>query len=80
MPWFDFIWDDEENVAHLAEHGLKPEEVADVVRYPDNRSYSRSSGLPVAFGYTPTGRYVCVVYQQFDSQLVYIVTAYDVEP
>jgi len=29
MPWYDFIWNDEPggNVAHIADHGITPEEV-----------------------------------------------------
>ena len=31
---------------------------------PDETGVSRSSGRPIAFGYTPDGRYICVVYEE----------------
>ncbi|MDA1016891.1 MAG: hypothetical protein O3A00_20840 [Planctomycetota bacterium] len=40
---------------------------------------SRSSGLPIVFGFTPDGRYIMVVYEQIDDITIYPVTAYDVE-
>jgi len=79
MPWFDFIWDEAENLAHLAEHDLTPEDVEDVVRYADNRSISRTTGRQIAFGFTPSGRHVCVVYDKIEVMTVYVVTAYDVD-
>jgi hypothetical protein len=39
---------------------------------------SRSSGRPVAFGDTSTGRHLMVVYDEVDEDTVYPVTAYDV--
>lgn len=46
---------------------------------PVDRDVSRSSGLPIVFGFTPEGRYIFVVYEQVDDVTVYPVTAYDVE-
>ena len=81
MPWFDFIWDDGEegNVEHIAEHGLTPEDVEEVVQNPRSTDKSRSSGRPVATGYTPDGRYVFVVYELMDDVTVYVVSAYEVD-
>ena len=42
-------------------------------------SLSRSSGLPIVFGFTPDGRYIMVVYEQIDDVTIYPVTAYDLE-
>jgi hypothetical protein len=39
---------------------------------------SRSSGQPVVFGDTSTGRHLIVVYEEIDADAVYPVTAYDV--
>ena len=39
---------------------------------------SRSSGRPVVFGDTSTGRHLMVVYEEIDADTVYPVTAYDV--
>ena len=40
---------------------------------------SRTSGLPIVFGFTLDGRYIMVVYEQIDAITVYPVTAYDVD-
>ena len=68
MPYFDFIWEttDDGNVAHLAEHGLTPEEIEPIVLNPDRLSVSRASGRPIAFGFTNDGREIAVVYEQID--------------
>lgn len=39
---------------------------------------SRSSGRPVVFGDTSTGRHLLVLYEEIDADTVYPVTAYDV--
>ena len=81
MPYYEFIWNEEPsgNVEHIAEHGLPPEDVEEVVFNPVDRDVSQSSGLPIVFGFTPDGRYVMVVYEQIDDVTIYPVTAYDVE-
>jgi uncharacterized DUF497 family protein len=81
MPWYDFVWNDEPggNVEHIAEHGLSPEDVEAVVCAPLKTTVSRSSGRPVAVGYTPDGRLVFVVFELLDDVTVYPVTAYEVE-
>jgi uncharacterized DUF497 family protein len=56
--------DEDGNVAHIAEHGLTPEDGNAVMMAPDETGVSRSSGRPIAFGYTPDGRYICVVYEE----------------
>jgi hypothetical protein len=77
------IWDDErgQNVEHVAEHGLTPDEVEDVL-LDDTipAAHSNSSGLPCKFGYTSTGRYIIVVWQEVneDPRIIYPVTAYEV--
>ena len=81
MPWFDFIWDEElgGNVEHVKEHGLRPEDVEEVVQQPETNEKSRSSGLPSVKGHTPDGRYIFVVYEQIDDMTVYVVSAYEVD-
>jgi hypothetical protein len=77
------IWDDEPgaNVEHIASHGLTPEEVDDVL-YNDALPtvYSDSSGDPGKFGHTRTGRYIFVVWKEYDEdpRVIYPITAYDV--
>ncbi len=75
------IWDDSPggNVDHIAEHGLTPEDVEEVLSGPQVLDTSRSSGLPVALGFTSSGEYICVVFEWADEDTVYPVTAYVVE-
>jgi hypothetical protein len=53
-------WDDPDdegsNTAHIAEHGLAPEEVESVL-FGENTTFdvSDSSGRPIAFGHTDMG-------------------------
>jgi len=79
MPWFEFIWDERENLAHLAEHDLGPKDVEDIVRFSEFRAVSRSTGREIVFGQTPSGRNVCVVFEQIDPLTVYVITAYEVD-
>jgi uncharacterized DUF497 family protein len=81
MPWFDFIWNDEPggNVDHIAEHGLTPADVEAVICNPLETTTSRSSGRPIATGYTTDGRLIVVLYEEIDEFTVYPVTAFDVE-
>jgi hypothetical protein len=79
-------WDDphdaEGNTAHIAENGLTPEEVESVLLNPRaSHDVSGSTGRPVAFGSTTTGRYIVVVYEVLnpdDPLIVRPITAYDV--
>lgn len=77
------IWDldddPEGNVQHVAEHDLTKEEVEEVLAYPEHRTKSRSSGLPVVLGSTSTGRFIAVVFQEIDEDTARPVTAYDIE-
>ncbi len=81
MPYFDFVWEltDDGNVAHIAEHGLTPEDVEPIVLNPDYLSVSRSSGRPIAFGFIDDGRQIAVIYEQIDDCTVYPITAFDVD-
>ncbi len=79
------IWDDADdpdgNVAHIAEHGLTPAEVEDVLLDDTIREeVSRSSGRPCKFGHTSTGRFIIVVFdeQHDDPRMLYPITAYEV--
>ena len=80
---WDLDEDDTGNVRHIAEHGLSKEEVDDVLQNPDNpTTVSLSSGEPVTFGWTGTGRYIVVVWEHVldDPWTIRPVTAYDVPP
>ncbi len=80
MPWYDIIWNYEPggNVDHIAEHGLTTQDVEAVICNPLERTTSRTSGRPIATGYTPDGRLIFVVYEEIDDVTVYPVTAYEV--
>ena len=78
MPFFFFVWDDE-NERHLAERGVTADEFAEVVCDPDRLETSRSSGRPIAFGPTSTGKYLACVYELLDQETVYAITAYEPE-
>ena len=84
MGYSTAIWDldddPEGNVQHIAEHGITKEEVEEVLEQPDDVVTSRSSGQPIAFGETSTGRIIAVVYEEIDLETVYPITAYEVEP
>ena len=69
-------------MAHIAQNDLTPEDVNAVLMDPveiGTIGTSRSSKRPIAFGYTPDGRYICVVYEEIDEYTLYPVTAFEVE-
>jgi uncharacterized DUF497 family protein len=79
-------WDDPDdkrgNTAHIAEHGLTLDEVVSAL-LDDQTTFdvSDSSGRPIAFGFTDTGRFVAIVFEvlNLDNPLVIRpITAYEV--
>jgi hypothetical protein len=87
MPKLSFVWDLEDdpdgNVAHIAEHGVTPEEVEEVLEAEHgSATTSRSSGNPIVFGWTQTGKYIAVVFEEVDDDppTVYPITAYETQP
>ena len=66
------------NVQHCLADGVSKEEVEDVFTHPIDTDISRSSGHPVVFGETRTGRIVMVVYELIDEFTIYPITAYEV--
>ena len=81
------IWDLEDepdgNVAHITEHGVTQDEVEEVVGNPANKSVpSDTSGRPLTFGWTSTGRYLGVVWEHVsdDPRTIKPVTAFDAPP
>ena len=57
----------------------RPEDVEEVLFNPLDHDISRSSGLPIVFGFTPDSRFILVVYEVIDKARIYPITAYDVE-
>ena len=84
MGFSTAIWDLDDdpngNVRHISEHGITKEEVEEVLENPAGIESSRSSGRPIAFGETSTGRIIAVVYEEIEEDTVCRVTAYEVEP
>jgi uncharacterized DUF497 family protein len=83
MGYSFIIWDLDAdldgNVQHLADHDVTTDEAEEVLANPEHQMTSRSSGLPVVFGTTSTGRFIAVVFQEIDDDTARPVTAYDIE-
>ena len=65
----------------LLEHDVTQDEVEEVLdEYFDATAVSRSSGNPITFGWTSTGRYIAVVWELVDEDtpMIYPLTAYPV--
>ena len=78
MAFFFFLWT-EERIAHLALNDVTPDEFEYVVSFPDARDQSRTSGNPVAMGWTGEGRYLICVYEQIDADTVFPLTAFELK-
>ena len=82
MPYSSIFWDMDDdpdgNVQHCAAHGVSKQEVEEVIERATDADISRSSGRPVVFGLTVTGRNLMVVYDEIDEDTVYPITAYEV--
>lgn len=81
------IWDLDDdpagNVQHILEHGLTKDEVSSVFeRGMAYTTESRSSGNPITFGETFTGRYIAIVWEHVDDDplTIYPITAYEPTP
>lgn len=80
MPYYHFFWN-EEIEEYLLQHGIGYQEFESIVSAPDAVGLSRSSGLPIAFGWTATGKYIACVYEADDDGItIYPKTAYEIEP
>jgi hypothetical protein len=87
MAIVQVIWDlrddPQGNLQHIAEHDVTPEEVEEVLENRWNEAVaSASSGNPIAFGWTSTGKYLAVVFEKIevDPPMAYPITAYPVNP
>ena len=84
--WFEqILWDLDDdpdgNAQHIAEHGLTIEEVEEVLQAATEALASNSSGRPLVFGTTTSGKYIAVVFDviEEDPLAIYPVTAYEPE-
>ena len=79
------IWDLDDdpdgNVQHIAENGLTPEEVEQILLQAEEIGTSDSSGLPMVFGLAGTGSYIGVVFQIVEKIpfSVRVVTAFETD-
>lgn len=77
MAYYEFLWT-EEIIIHLGEHGVTPDDFEQIVRFPEARGNSRSTGRPCCWGETADGRWVICVYEKIDDVTILPVTAYEV--
>jgi hypothetical protein len=79
VPYYEFQWN-EVNLEKLEINAVLPEDFEDVVCDPLRVEPSRSSGLPIAFGWAADGRLIACVYDPVDEVVVLPITAFYVEP
>ncbi len=78
MPTYFFLWTPE-NIEHLAENGVSPEEFEAVVQDPlSEKTVSWSSGLPAIVGLADDGRVLFCVFEWLDDERswIYPITAF----
>lgn len=82
LNFTSILWDRDDdprgNVQHIARHHLTMDDIEDVFQNPAGTGISRSSGRPVIFGETRTGRYIMVAYEVINTATAYPITAYEV--
>lgn len=78
MPHVLFIWNDEIE-EYIAQHGVTIEEFEEVVLNCKEVRTSHSSGRPIVFGPTATGKYLACVFEYVGKDQVIPVTAYEVD-
>ena len=66
------------NRFHTRPHDLTIEDVEYVLLNTTDEGISRSTGLPVVWGYTQDARYTIVVFQKLEENLIRVITAYEV--
>lgn len=77
MPYYFYIWTPE-IIAHLAEHGVTPDEFEEVVSNPELRHVSRSSGNPLTISSTAQGKRICCLFRYLDADTIEPITAYEI--
>jgi len=83
LPPLRVLWDLDHdprgNVAHIAENGVSPDEVDEILASPETTDTSRSTGQNIAIGTTSTGRVLIVVFEDVDETTVYPITSYELD-
>jgi hypothetical protein len=75
---FSFLLN-EEIESYIGLHGVTPDEFEEVVLNSYDLKRSGSSGRPMAFGPTSSGKFLACVFEFLDSKTVIPVTAYEVD-
>jgi len=78
MPHFFFLWNDE-LIDYIQLHGVTQDEFEEVVLDSIEVQTSCSSGRPIVFGETSTGKYLACIFEYIDRDTVLPVTAYEVD-
>ena len=80
MPHVLFVWNDE-LIGYIAQHGVTPDEFEEVVLNAKTVQRSRSSGHPIVFGPTSTGKYLACVFEYTGPDKIEVlpVTAFEVD-
>jgi uncharacterized DUF497 family protein len=80
MPTVVIIWNDE-IVEYLLQHGVTVEEFEEVVLHARKVERSRSSGRPIVFGPTSTGKFLACVFEYVseDKYEIVPVTAFEAD-
>ncbi len=78
MPHVFFIWNDE-LIEYIGQHGVSQDEFEEVVLNSQDVQTSRSSGRPIVFGETSTGKFLACVFEYVDADHIVPVTAYEVD-
>ncbi len=78
MNFYRFWWD-EQNIDHIADHGVDPYEAEYVIA---NAKLTRKAGQGkiIAYGQTDAGRYLAVVFARKEQRRLRVVTARDMTP
>jgi len=74
----EFEWDDN-NIEHIARHGVAPDEVEDVAFYDDPWIRKGRKGTRYMLGYTIAGRYLFVVYVPKRKGVAKVITSMDMD-
>jgi hypothetical protein len=78
MAFYFFLWT-ADSIEHISQHGVSQGEFEEVVMNPEGETIRRSSGNPIAFGMTASGRILCCVFRRIDSEIVQPITAFELE-
>ena len=71
-----FHIDADTGLPHCETHGIRPEEVLDILRGPSDQGPGKND-TRIAEGQTRHGRYLRVIYTYGDDGSIFVITAYD---